>query len=47
MMAFATRFPLFQVWQPMSELELSGLEVEVPGGPDVDAGGHVALTPDG
>jgi Ni/Fe-hydrogenase subunit HybB-like protein len=29
LMAFATRFPLFQLWQPMSELELKGLEVEV------------------
>jgi hypothetical protein len=47
MMAFATRFPLFQVWQPMSELELGGLEVEVAGRPDIDAGGHVALTPEG
>ena len=29
LMWFATRFPLFQLWQPMSELELKGLEVEV------------------
>jgi hypothetical protein len=29
LMAFATRFPLFQMWQPMSELELEGLRVEV------------------
>jgi hypothetical protein len=27
---FATRFPLFQLWQPLSELELSGVHVEVP-----------------
>ncbi|MGH7507616.1 MAG: hypothetical protein ACRELX_18330 [Longimicrobiales bacterium] len=26
---FATRFPLFQLWQPMSELELGGIEVAV------------------
>lgn len=25
---FLTRFPLFQVWQPLSELELAGLQVE-------------------
>lgn len=29
LMYFATRFPLFQLWQPASELELQGLEVEV------------------
>ncbi|MCI0433779.1 MAG: hypothetical protein L0271_09015, partial [Gemmatimonadetes bacterium] len=26
---FATRFPLFQIWQPMSEVELAGVKVEV------------------
>src|SRR5690606_5202268 len=25
---FATRFPMFQVWQPLSELELQGVHVE-------------------
>lgn len=30
LLAFATRFPLFQIWQPASELELEGLEVETP-----------------
>lgn len=29
LMAFATRFPLFQIWQPMSEIELRGLDVEI------------------
>jgi Ni/Fe-hydrogenase subunit HybB-like protein len=29
LMWFATRFPLFQLWQPLSELELKGVEVEV------------------
>ncbi len=32
LMYFATRFPLFQLWQPMSELELSGVEFQVPEG---------------
>ena len=26
---FVTRFPLFQLWQPISEVELSGVQVEV------------------
>ncbi|MGD8277409.1 MAG: polysulfide reductase NrfD [Gemmatimonadota bacterium] len=29
LMWFATRFPIFQLWQPMSELELKGVEVPV------------------
>lgn len=28
LLAFATRFPLFQLWQPASELELEGIEAE-------------------
>jgi hypothetical protein len=28
---FITRFPLFQLWQPMSEVELEGVQVEVRG----------------
>jgi Ni/Fe-hydrogenase subunit HybB-like protein len=27
---FLNRFPVFQIWQPMSELELDGIQVEVP-----------------
>jgi hypothetical protein len=30
---FLTRFPLFQIWQPASEIELQGLEVAAPGEP--------------
>ncbi len=29
---FATRFPMFQVWQPLSELELQGVHVEFDAG---------------
>ncbi len=29
LMVFATRFPMFQLWQPMSELELEGVKVEL------------------
>ncbi len=29
---FATRFPMFQVWQPLSEIELQGVEVEMDAG---------------
>lgn len=32
LMFFATRFPLFQLWQPMSELELRGVEVPIEEG---------------
>jgi hypothetical protein len=34
---FATRFPLFQLWQPLSELELSG--IRVPDTSESSAGG--------
>jgi hypothetical protein len=27
---FASRFPIFQMWQPMSEVELLGVEVPEP-----------------
>jgi len=29
LMWFASRFPIFQLWQPMSELELKGIEVPI------------------
>jgi Ni/Fe-hydrogenase subunit HybB-like protein len=29
---FLSRFPVFQIWQPMSEIELQGIEVEVSEG---------------
>lgn len=30
--AFATRFPMFQLWQPMTEVELGGLQIETSKG---------------
>jgi Ni/Fe-hydrogenase subunit HybB-like protein len=39
LMAFATRFPIFQLWQPMSELELKGVEVRVEEGAALPFGG--------